>query len=176
MLRSAGRPTIDWLGLPFPGQHASQEQCPTNYDLSESSINRGSFVYYGKVTDVFVMPKAVWWGPGSACIPLFESLMVQIKSVAGSVEDPSQVYQHQVGLQSLLTPYREGIIHGIRTTDRTDWAEDMAFGGVCHTSARTGFEPLEPILSWVNSVASVYNTSVPTERWTQETPQRLKAT
>lgn len=50
----------------------------------------------------------------------------------------------------------------------------ISFDGLCHTSGRTGFKPLKPVLSWVNSVASVYNTSVPTERWTQETPWRLK--
>lgn len=53
--------------------------------------------------------------------------------------------------------HREDTIHGIRTTGRTEWAGDRASDGVCHTSARTGFEPLEPMLSLVNwSITPVF--------------------
>lgn len=53
--------------------------------------------------------------------------------------------------------HREDTIHGIRTTGRTEWAEDRASDGVCHTSVRTGFEPLEPMLSLVNwSITPVF--------------------
>lgn len=61
--------------LPWWPSLAGAEQ-KGSHDLSDNSINQGSFVYYGKVTDVFVMPKAVWWGPGNACVPLCKSLMV----------------------------------------------------------------------------------------------------